>query len=140
MPLCLFTCVMAALVPLSGADGDPQDRTALGRLSLQMISEGTEPPSNFLDRVVDDGVKEREMNEMEDVSLENTYWRLDRLNGAAFPKDAGFQEPHLMFQAENQNSYSAMLGCNRNATAKALRIENFQQCRETVGMAVVWGS
>jgi len=51
--------------------------------------------------------------QLADASLQNTYWRLDELDGADFPREASQHEPHLILEIGEQQNYRAMLGCNR---------------------------
>jgi uncharacterized lipoprotein YbaY/heat shock protein HslJ/uncharacterized lipoprotein NlpE involved in copper resistance len=49
-----------------------------------------------------------------DASFDNTYWRIDALDGQALGPVAGRQEPHVSFRSgEDGDFFSATLGCNR---------------------------
>jgi copper homeostasis protein (lipoprotein) len=47
------------------------------------------------------------------ADLKNTYWRLDQLDGAAFPKDPALKEAHMVLHQDDTNRFRATLGCNQ---------------------------
>ena len=55
-----------------------------------------------------------------DAAMQNTYWRLDELNGERFPKEAGRQEPHLVLETNDAGTYRTTVGCNRMRGSYAL--------------------
>lgn len=48
-----------------------------------------------------------------DASFENTYWRIDALDGMTLAAQDGLREPHVVFRDEDGGRYSATVGCNR---------------------------
>ena len=58
--------------------------------------------------------------QMADASLQNTYWRLDVVDGMDFPSDLATREPHLMLERTDGNNYRATVGCNRMRGAYTL--------------------
>lgn len=122
-------CVSGAVFLIS-AEGDYlaleraylADRSGPGAPLYMMLDGGidTRPAMEGPDRqmiIVDRFLRTQpEMNcvrKQPEVTLINTYWRLQELEGRKFPMDATRLEPHLVLEDTETAAYRATVGCNR---------------------------
>ncbi|WP_299851397.1 META domain-containing protein [uncultured Roseovarius sp.] len=105
------------------APGEPLYVILEGGHALRPAMEGPDREMVIVDRFIRTRPEVTCERQMADASLQNTYWRLDMLEGVAFPSDLATREPHLMLETADGSSYRATVGCNRMRGAYTLNGE-----------------
>jgi copper homeostasis protein (lipoprotein) len=93
--------------------GAPLYVTLEGGLALRPAMEGPDRQMIVVDRFIRTRPEIACAQQRADASLQNTYWRLDTLDGEAFSMQATQREPHIVLEAGESGAYRAMVGCNR---------------------------
>lgn len=94
------------------APGAPLMATVMGRLELRPAMEGPDRRSLIVDRFVSVWPEGSCDRHRAPAALENTYWRIARLNGEAVAAQPGGREPHLLLRGGADSAYQATVGCN----------------------------
>lgn len=95
------------------APGDPLYVILEGTLDLRPAMEGPDREMVIVDRFIRTRPDVTCERQMADAELQNTYWRLNMLEGEVFPAEAAMREPHLMLETGDGSNYRATVGCNR---------------------------
>ena len=93
------------------APGEPLYVLLEGGIAMRPAMEGPDRQTIVADRFVRTRPGITCERQRADASLANTYWRIDELNGEAFPVGAGEREPHIVLETTG-GSFRATLGCN----------------------------
>lgn len=95
------------------APGAPLYVMLEGSLAIRPAMEGPDRQTIVVDRFVRTRSELSCAQQRADATLQNTYWRLDTLQGEAFPIQAVEREPHLVLEVSEDTAYRATVGCNR---------------------------
>ncbi len=102
------------------APGEPLYVMLEGNRALRPAMEGPDREMVIVDRFIRTRPEVTCERQMVDASLQNTYWRLDVLEGAGFPADLKTRDPHLMLETTDGSNYRATVGCNQMRGAYTL--------------------
>ena len=94
------------------AAGEPLFVTIIGAISMRDAMEGPRRETLIVDQFISTNQTTNCERQHANASLENTYWRLDMLNGVAVAQSGAKGEPHIILNSASTGTYRAMLGCN----------------------------
>ena len=95
------------------APGVPLYVTLEGGVATRPAMEGPDRQMVVVDRFMRTRPEITCAQQRADAALQNTYWRLDTLDGETFPLQASQREPHIVLETGESGAYRAMVGCNR---------------------------
>jgi len=95
------------------APGTPLYVMFEGGLAMRPAMEGQDRQMFVVDRFIRTRPKATCTQQRADAALQNTYWRLDTLQGETFPMEASVREPHLVLETSEPAAFRATVGCNR---------------------------
>lgn len=93
--------------------GAPLYVTLEGGLAIRPAMEGPDRQMVVVDRFIRTRPEITCAQQRADATLQNTYWRVDTLDGETFPMQATQREPHIVLEAGESGVYRAIVGCNR---------------------------
>ncbi len=94
------------------APGAPLYVMVEGGIGIRPAMEGPDRQMLVVDRFIRTRPGITCERQMADATLQNTYWRLDELEGAPFPQGVAEREPHLVLETGDESAYRATVGCN----------------------------
>lgn len=95
------------------APGEPLYVMLEGCLAIRPAMEGPDRQMVVVDRFIRTRPEITCAQQRAGAALQNTYWRLDTLDGEVFPMEATNREPHLVFEIAEPAAFRATVGCNR---------------------------
>lgn len=108
-----YAALEAAYLSDRPAPGEPLYVMLEGGILLRPAMEGPSRQMVTVDKFIRTRPGITCERQLSDANLQNTYWRLDELEGTSFPSDATNQEPQLLLETNDAVNYRATVGCNR---------------------------